>query len=75
MLVGNSTTKKRHIPLRVSTLFSKFGTMENPTVSEYISSIPNTLTEALIFCYLQNLPKISLRLIIRLQTESALVNI
>ena len=47
MLVGNSTTKEEHIPLRVSTLFSKFGTMENPTVSEYISSIPNTLTEAL----------------------------
>ena len=47
MLVGNSTTKEEHIPIRVSTLFSKFGTMENPTVSEYISSIPNTLTEAL----------------------------
>lgn len=47
MLVGNSTTKEEHMPLRVSTLFSKFGTMENPTVSEYISSIPNTLTEAL----------------------------
>ncbi|MGC2563373.1 MAG: hypothetical protein WA326_10245 [Nitrososphaeraceae archaeon] len=45
--MGNSTTKEEHIPLRVSTLFSKFGTMENPTVSEYISSIPNTLTEAL----------------------------
>jgi hypothetical protein len=47
MLVGNSTTNEEHIPIRVSTLFSKFGTMENPTVSEYISSIPNTLTEAL----------------------------
>ncbi|MGA6923758.1 MAG: hypothetical protein WBY22_12600 [Nitrososphaeraceae archaeon] len=45
--MGNSTTKEEHMPLRVSTLFSKFGTMENPTVSEYISSIPNTLTEAL----------------------------
>ena len=47
MLVGNSTTNEEHIPIQVSTLFSKFGTMENPTVSEYISSIPNTLTEAL----------------------------
>ncbi|MGA8105621.1 MAG: hypothetical protein WB815_03115, partial [Nitrososphaeraceae archaeon] len=47
MLVGNSTTKEEHLPLRVSTLFSKFGSIENPTVSEYISSIPNTLTEAL----------------------------
>jgi hypothetical protein len=47
MLVGNSTTNEEHIPIRVSALFSKFGTMENPTVSEYISSIPNTLTEAL----------------------------
>jgi hypothetical protein len=47
MLVGNSTTKEEHIPIRVSTLFSKFGTMENPTVSEYISSIPNTFSEAL----------------------------
>jgi hypothetical protein len=47
MLVGNSTMKEEHIPIRVSTLFSKFGNMENPTISEYISSIPNTLTEAL----------------------------
>ena len=45
--MGNSTTNEEHIPIRVSTLFSKFGTIENPTVSEYISSIPNTLTEAL----------------------------
>jgi hypothetical protein len=47
MLVGNSTTNEESIPLRVSALFSKFGTMKNPTVSEYISSIPNTFTEAL----------------------------
>ena len=45
--MGNSTTNEEHIPIRVSTLFSKFGSIENPTVSEYISSIPNTLTEAL----------------------------
>jgi hypothetical protein len=47
MLVGNSTTNEESIPLRVSALFSKFGTMKNPIVSEYISSIPNTFTEAL----------------------------
>jgi hypothetical protein len=49
MLVGNSTMKEEHPPLQVSTLFSKFGNIENPIVSGYISSIPNTLTEALNF--------------------------
>ena len=38
---------KEHPPLQVSTLFSKFRNIENPIVSGYISSIPNTLTEAL----------------------------
>jgi len=47
MLVGNSTMKEERPPLQVSTLFSKFGNIENPIVSGYISSIPNTLTEAL----------------------------
>jgi hypothetical protein len=47
MLVGNSTMKEEHPLLQVSTLFSKFGNIENPIVSGYISSIPNTLTEAL----------------------------
>jgi hypothetical protein len=47
MLVGNSTVKEEHLPVQVSTLFSKFGNIENPIVSGYISSIPNTLTEAL----------------------------
>jgi hypothetical protein len=47
MLVGNSTMKEEHPPLQVSTLFSKFRNIENPIVSGYISSIPNTLTEAL----------------------------
>lgn len=41
--------KEEHPPLQVSTLFSKFGNIENPIVSGYISSIPNTLTEALNF--------------------------
>lgn len=39
--------KEEHPPLQVSSLFSKFGNIENPIVSGYISSIPNTLTEAL----------------------------
>jgi hypothetical protein len=47
MLVGNSTMKEEHNPIQVSTLFSKFGIIENPTVSGYISSIPNTFSEAL----------------------------
>jgi hypothetical protein len=47
MLVGNSTIKEEYPTLQVSTLFSKFGNIENPIVSGYISSIPNTLTEAL----------------------------
>jgi hypothetical protein len=45
--VGNSTIKEEYPTLQVSTLFSKFGNIENPIVSGYISSIPNTLTEAL----------------------------
>jgi hypothetical protein len=49
MLVGNSTMKEEHRSLQVSTLFSKFGNIENPIVSGYISSIPNTLNEALNF--------------------------
>jgi hypothetical protein len=47
MLVGNSTMKEEHLPPLVRTLFSKFGNIESPIVSGYISSIPNTLTEAL----------------------------
>jgi hypothetical protein len=39
--------KEEHPPLQVSALFSKFGNIENPIVSGYISSIPNSLTEAL----------------------------
>jgi hypothetical protein len=39
--------KEEHSPLQVSALFSKFGNIENPIVSGYISSIPNSLTEAL----------------------------
>lgn len=47
MLVGNSTTNEESISPRVSALFSKFGSIKTPTVSKYISSIPNTFTEAL----------------------------
>src|ERR687893_1244691 len=47
MLLGNSTTKEEHMTMRVQSLFSKFGVMENPTISNYISSIPDTLSEAI----------------------------
>src|SRR5215207_6689103 len=46
MLLGNSTTKEEDMTMRVRSLFSKFSVMENPTISDYISSIPDTLSEA-----------------------------
>jgi hypothetical protein len=47
MLVGNSASKEEQMRLQVKTLFSKYRGAENPTIAEYISSIPNSLTEAL----------------------------
>src|ERR671911_248774 len=47
MLLGSSTTKEEHMTMRVRSLFSKFSVMENPTISDYISSIPDTLSEAI----------------------------
>jgi hypothetical protein len=47
MLLGNSTTNEEHMTMRVRSLFSKFSVMENPTISDYISSIPDTLSEAI----------------------------
>lgn len=46
-LVGNSTTKEEQVPLQVSSLFAKYKSIESPTVSEYISSIPDNFSEAL----------------------------
>lgn len=46
MLVGNSATKEEQVRLQIKTLFSKYKSVENPTISEYISSIPNSLSEA-----------------------------
>ena len=46
MLVGNSTAREEQAPLQVKTLFSKYRGVENPTITEYISSVPNTLSEA-----------------------------
>lgn len=46
-LVGNSTTKEEEVPLQVSSLFAKYKNIESPTVSQYISSIPNKFSEAL----------------------------
>ena len=46
-LVGNSTTKEEEVPLQVSSLFAKYKSIESPTVSQYISSIPNKFSEAL----------------------------
>jgi hypothetical protein len=46
MLVGNSAAREEHVPLQVKTLFSKYRRVENPTISDYISSIPDTLSEA-----------------------------
>ena len=46
-LVGNSTTKEEQVPLQVRSLFSKYKSIESPTISEYISSIPNKFSEAL----------------------------
>ena len=47
MLVGNSATKEEQVRPEVKALFSKYQSIENPTIKEYISSIPDTLTEAL----------------------------
>src|SRR5918999_3345919 len=46
MLVGNSTAREEQPPLQVKTLFSKYRGVENPTITEYISSVPDTLSEA-----------------------------
>ena len=46
-LVGNSTAKEEEVPLQVSSLFAKYKNIESPTVSQYISSIPNKFSEAL----------------------------
>jgi hypothetical protein len=46
-LVGNSTTKEEEVPLQVRSLFSEYKSIESPTISEYISSIPNKFSEAL----------------------------
>ena len=46
MLVGNSTASEEQAPLQVKTLFSKYHGVENPTITEYISSVPDTLSEA-----------------------------
>ena len=46
MLVGNSTAREEKAPLQVKTLFSKYRGVENPTITEYISSVPDTLSEA-----------------------------
>jgi hypothetical protein len=46
MLVGNSTAREEQAPLQVKTLFSKYRGVEIPTITEYISSVPDTLSEA-----------------------------
>jgi hypothetical protein len=46
MLVGNSAAREEQAPLQVKTLFSKYRGVENPTITEYISSVPDTLSEA-----------------------------
>src|SRR5918996_519218 len=46
MLVGNSTAREEQAPRQVKTLFSKYRGVENPTITEYISSVPDTLSEA-----------------------------
>jgi hypothetical protein len=46
MLVGNSTAREEQAPLQVKTLFSEYRGVENPTITEYISSVPDTLSEA-----------------------------
>jgi hypothetical protein len=46
MLVGNSTAREEQAPLQVKTLFSKYRGVQNPTITEYISSVPDTLSEA-----------------------------
>jgi hypothetical protein len=45
-LVGNSTTKEEQVPFQVSSLFAKYKSIGSPTVSEYISSIPDNFSEA-----------------------------
>ena len=45
--MGNSTTKEEQVPLQVRSLFSEYKSIESPTISEYISSIPNKFSEAL----------------------------
>src|ERR671914_917064 len=47
MLVGNSTMKEEHRGPQVRNLFSKFSVSENPILSDYVSSIPDTLSEAI----------------------------
>jgi hypothetical protein len=44
--VGNSTTKEEQVPFQVSSLFAKYKSIGSPTVSEYISSIPDNFSEA-----------------------------
>lgn len=46
MLVGNSTAREEQAPLQVKTLFSKYRGVENPTITEYISSVPDSVSEA-----------------------------
>jgi hypothetical protein len=46
MLVGSYEMKAEQPILRVRSLFSKFSTAENPILSAYVSSIPNSLSEA-----------------------------
>jgi hypothetical protein len=46
-LVGNTTTKEEQVPVQVRSLFSKYKNIGSPTVSEYISSIPDNFSEAL----------------------------
>jgi hypothetical protein len=47
MLVGNWTMKEEQMGPQVRNLFSKFSVSENPTLSDYVSSIPDTLSEAI----------------------------
>ena len=47
MLVGNFAMKEEQMGHKVRNLFSKFSVSENPTLSDYVSSIPDTLSEAI----------------------------
>src|SRR5918994_158831 len=46
MLVGNPAAREEQVPLQVRKLFSKYRSVEDPTISDYISSVPDTLSEA-----------------------------